>query len=273
MGKNQFKKSRRGQQTQKRTRNRQILKMVGAVLGISVLSMTFVFAHDAITQLRYFRAENIVVTGMNRLSAKEILKQGDLGEAVNVLAVNLPLIRKRLCAHPWIDQADVARILPDRLEIFVQEHMPLAIIDTDPKMLMNTRGEIFKEWTSSDPASLPLVSGLRWSDLSTDSSALSRSFEAVITVLNMGESQASVIPRSALRRIEVDANIGLTLEAFDDIGAVKLGFGQYPVKYEHLRRLLSYLRQTGSETNIQWIDVQNPDRIIIHQSETQTVES
>lgn len=254
-------------------RNRQTLKLVSAVAGIVLFGLAFIFAHDAITQVSYFKAEDIVVAGMNRLSAREILDQGGIGPEVNVLAVNLPLVRKRLRAHPWIDQADVARVLPDKLKISIQEHMPLAIIDTDPKMLMNTRGEIFKQWSASDPANLPLVSGLKWSDLSTDSSMLSRSFEAVITVLNMGESQASVIPRSSLKRIDVDANIGLTLAAFENIGAVKLGFGQYPVKYERLRRLLSYLRQTGNNAGIDWIDVQNPDRIIIHPSEVATAES
>ena len=69
-------------------------------------------------------------------------------------------------AHPWINDADVSRNLPNEISINIVEQRPFAILDMGRKFMINIRGEIFKEWSDSDPGHLPMISGLEYSDLS-----------------------------------------------------------------------------------------------------------
>ena len=132
------------------------------VVGIAALLATsglFILAHDLITQCDYFRAQSLKIEGMQRLTGKQIVQQARVSKGVNVMAVNLSMVRKRLKAHPWIAEAEVRREIPSGLYIRIKEQVPLAIVDLDRKYIINEHGQVFKEWTASDPDTLPLVSG------------------------------------------------------------------------------------------------------------------
>jgi cell division protein FtsQ len=73
------------------------------------------------------------------------------------VSADLPRIRARLVALPWIDQAIVARRWPSRLQITVTEQVPAAIWDDSG--LLNVRGELFVTDARHIPAELPRLSG------------------------------------------------------------------------------------------------------------------
>ena len=93
------------------------LKTIASIGIVAGMSLAFVLGHDFITQCDYFNAKTISVTGMQRLSPEEILKQSRIYEGVNILSANIVLTRKRLLAHPWIKDADIIRKLPDEITI------------------------------------------------------------------------------------------------------------------------------------------------------------
>ncbi|MDX1709178.1 MAG: FtsQ-type POTRA domain-containing protein, partial [Desulfobacterales bacterium] len=137
------------------------LSGAAALLATSCL---FVLVHDVITQCDYFKAQRLKIEGGQRLSTKQIIAAAELKKGVNILAVNLAMTRKRLLAHPWIAEAEVRREIPAGLSIRVREHRPLAIVKLDRKYLINQHGQLFKQWTASDPVNLPQISGLKRSD-------------------------------------------------------------------------------------------------------------
>ena len=139
--------------------------------GLTALIATscfFILIHDVITQCDYFKAESLKIEGMQRLTTKQIIRQARVRKGMNVLAVNLTAVRKRLIAHPWIAAAEVRREIPSGLAIRIKEHVPLAIVNLDRKYLINEQGQIFKEWTASDPDMLPLISGMQSADFSVE---------------------------------------------------------------------------------------------------------
>jgi cell division protein FtsQ len=146
---------------------RRFLVVFNVIAGIAALlatSFLFILVYDVITQCDYFSAQDLKVAGMQRLTAKQIVQQARVSKGVNVLAVNLAMVRKRLKAHPWIAEAEVRREIPSGLYIRIKEHVPLAIVDLDRKYLINEHGQVIKEWTASDPDTLPLVRGLELAD-------------------------------------------------------------------------------------------------------------
>ena len=239
-------------------------EIMAAVAVLTVMSFVFILAHDFITQCHYFRADNIAIRGAHRLSKQQILEQANITKGINILSVNLSIIRNTLLAHSWIADAEVRRELPDIITIGIKEHKPLAILDLGRKFLINGNGEVFKEWTALDPDTLPIVSGLQFSDLNVSRESRSTSFNAVMEVLRLGQKPDSILPNRRIRRIRVDRQMGLTLYAFDRVRLIRLGYHDYTDKYERLESVLFYLKKKRCFTDFNSIDLSHLDRIVVN---------
>ena len=261
---------------------------VTGVAGVLATSCVFVLVHDVITQCDYFKARHVKIEGGQRLNEKQIIAAAQVEKGVNILAVNLAMIRKRLMAHPWIAEAEVRREIPAGLHIRVYEHRPLAIVELDRKYLLNEKGQVFKEWAAGDPADLPLVSGLELSDISrTGPSALTgiqqptgaqnrlrsqglinRPFEAVMQVLLMGKQARGMLSNRQIKHILVDREIGITLKVFEPLKTVVLGYHNYPLKLRMFKNILSYGNQRRSFPDFNRIDLNNVNRIVVNPVES-----
>ena len=250
-------------------------KLIALVAAVAAISAFFILVHDILTQCDYFKIRRLTIEGAQRLSEKEIAQQARVGEGVNILAVNLSLVRKRLLAHPWIAEAGVSREIPSGLSIRIKEHTPLAVVDVGQKFLINHSGEIFKAWDASDPVDLPMVNGLNVLDLppvygqndpSEGEIARGRTapFEAVMKVLGLGRQQGSILPNRSIRQIRVDRQIGLTLFAHDRIKTINLGYDDYDGKYHMLAKLFSYLKRQRSGPDFDRIDLNNLNRVVVN---------
>ena len=239
------------------------LKAFIVVAALQVVSFLFIFSYDFLTQCDYFKAENIVITGTDRLVEKQVLQQAKIYRGINILSVNLSMARKRLLAYSWVDDAEVSRELPDKINIKIKEHKPLAILDIGRKFIINTRGEVFKEMTVSDPNNLPSIRGLEISDVNVPGMPRSQAFGAVMEVLALGQQSDSVIPYRLIKGIQVDREIGLTVFTSDRIRTVKIGYNDYPNKYARLKDVLLYLRKRRDFSHLESIDLNNLNRIVI----------
>lgn len=276
--KNRFKKKRTAR---KRVSVLRVLAQRGAAVGklISVVALTaamsclFIFGHDYLTQCRYFRADRLLVEGVQKLRPDQVLRQADIRRGINILGLNLALARKRLLAHPWIAEASVGRELPSTVVVRVREHRPLAVLDLGKKFLVNTRGEIFKEMDDSDAADLPVVTGLAFSDITAGGQPRSLPFQAVMAVLGLGKASGSVLPNGNIRNIEVDREIGLTLYARDRINAIRIGYNGYREKYDKLKNVLFYLDTRQRFPRLDSIDLNDVNRIVVTPAGTASSDS
>ena len=253
-----------------RRRNRIIMRVIfsikTATVGTILLlaSFLFIFTYDFITQCDYFKAESLTVTGANRLTDEQVLLQSQITEGINILSVNLSRVRKRLLAHSWIEEAEVSRELPTGISIRIKEQQPLAILDIGRKFIINTHGEVFKEMDASDHCRLPVIGGLEFSDINVRGESRSVPFNAVMTILALGKKPESVLPCGLIKRIRVDREMGLTIYAFDHIKAIKIGYDDYPNKYEMLKNVLFYLKKNGNFSHLESIDLNNLNRIVVN---------
>jgi cell division protein FtsQ len=253
------------------------------VVGVLFVSMFFIFVHDVFTQSDHFRARQMVVEGAQRLSVQAIIAQAGVRPGINVIRVNLAAARKRLLAHPWIAEAEIQREIPSTLRIRIREQVAAAVVDVGRKFLLNSDGELFKEWGPSDPAGLPTVAGLAVADLrAVDRAAAAqglfssdrdpagsppppgRAMDAVLQVLRLGRDPHSILPTRELRSIRVDRELGLTLVVHAENRAIRLGYGDYPAKYRLLRDLLSFFRSQPNVADFERIDLTDMNRVIIN---------
>ena len=254
--------------------------VTAGIAALLITSVFFIFVYDLITQCDYFRADSLKIEGVRRLSKREVIEAARVKKGMNVLAVNLGMARKRLLAQPWIANAEIRREIPTGLYIKVQEHTPLAIIDLGRKFLLNENGRVFKEWTSADPADLPLISGLAAGDIRIHGKTAglpsekggnpsqwrqpqNDPFEAVMQVLLLGKKNRSIITNRNIRQIQVDREMGITLVAFKQMKTIVLGYRNYKLKFNMLKNILSN-RRRRSFPEFDRIDLNNVNRIVVN---------
>jgi len=244
------------------------LKIATAITALLLISFVAIFGYDFLTQCGYFNAQDLSVTGTERLSTAHVLKHAQINKGVNILSLNLSTARKRLLAHSWIAEAEISRELPSNIHIRIKEHKPLAVMDLGRKFLINTKGEIFKEVSAQDPDNLPIISGLEFSDINVKGESRSLPFEAVMDILHLGQKSNSVIPNSLIQNIKVDREIGLTIYApyFESglINSIKIGYHEYASKYAGLKYVISYLKNRPKFLRIESIDLNNLNRIVVN---------
>lgn len=266
--KNYFKNSAHKKSATRWRRWVRIAGVMGLLLAVTAMSLGFVLCHDFLTQYDYFNAREIVVVGHSRLDPDDIIRQANLQKGVNILSLNLPRTRKKLLAHPWIEEADISRKLPDEIHIRIKEQEAMAVLDLGRKFIINTAGIIFKELGPADPGNLPVVIGLQFSDINEPGTARTLTYEAVMTVLTLGRMENSVLPNDMVQRIRVDREIGVTLTAFGDNKLIKLGYDDYPGKYENLRNILYHLRRRSLLLDFETIDLNDLHRVVVHPAKT-----
>jgi len=260
---------------------RRMLFKAAAGLGVlCIISTGFVFIYDFITQCDYFEAKSLTITGNHMFSDKQIISQADLKKGVNIFSVNLSIVKKRLLSHPWIEEAEISRELPSGIDIRIKEHKAVAIVDFGRRFLINNKGKIFKEFNAGDPDVLPVINGLRYSDIvinpklrshGNDKSNMalymkerSNPFDAVMDVLRLGQRTESVLPNKLIRRIMVDREIGITIYAFNKIKEIKLGYKNYADKYDLLKKVLLYIKNINNLQNPVSIDLNNFNRVVVN---------
>ena len=256
--------------------------VVTGAAGVVFTSLFFVFVYDALTQTEHFRARQIHIAGGQRLTDQTLAEVAGVHADINLLSLNLSVARRRLLAHPWIAEAAVRWEVPSSLYIRVREHEPLAMVDVGKKFLLNTAGEIFKEWESADPADLPVVRGLQVSDLQladrsgtsaplawpwilspAPAAAPSRPMQAVMEILTRAAATESVLPLRQIRTIQVDRELGITVAAHGEAQAIRLGYNEYGPKLRLLADLMAFIKTQPGLAGFQRIDLTDTHRVIV----------
>lgn len=251
------------------------LKFLPELAFIMTLSLICVFSYNFIIQWEYFKISQIPVSGSVRLSKQEIRRCAGIYEGVNIFAVNIYTAQKRLLANPWIAEAEIDISLPSEIHIMIKEHQPLAVFDLGRKFIANSYGKVFKEWCISDSENLPVVSGLKFSDINVKDEFFSIPFKAVMNVLQFGQESESIVPNHLIEKIRVDREIGLTLFIKDNdllkIDKINLGYNDYELKYTRLKDLFMYLKKQKNYLEIDSIDLNNLDRVVVSPIKTESL--
>ena len=145
-----------------------IVIMLGS-LGLGVIKgdhldqiiSAFQDARDAAANAAGFRIASLSISGRKQLSQDEILAIGGVTGHSSLLFLDAAAVRDRLKANPWIADATVFKLYPDRLQIVVTERVPFALWQKDGKVsVISEDGEVLENFVAQQFTSLPLVVGV-----------------------------------------------------------------------------------------------------------------
>ncbi len=134
----------------------------GAVRGGHVDSIVaqFKIARDAVANAAGFNIASIALGGQVQMSREQILAVAGVTGHTSLLFFNADHARIRLRANPWIADATVLKLYPDRLHISVTERRPYALWQKDGRVSVIARdGTVLESYVAPQFVQLPLVVG------------------------------------------------------------------------------------------------------------------
>ena len=108
------------------------------------------------------QVSRISMRGNERLSAGEVLALVDGLRGRNILTVDLFQWQQRVKASPWVEEAQLRRVLPSRIEIAIRERRPIGVARLAGALyLVDASGVIIDEFGPSyADLDLPIIDGL-----------------------------------------------------------------------------------------------------------------
>ena len=80
--------------------------------------------YDRVISSDYFMINSIDISGNNNVTDEEILASAGVAVGQNNISVAIEDVEAALEKNPWMERVSVKRVLPDILEIVVQERVP-----------------------------------------------------------------------------------------------------------------------------------------------------
>jgi cell division protein FtsQ len=197
-----------------------------------------------------FRIATITINGRKQLSQDEILAVGGVNGRSSLLFLDAAVVRDKLKANPWIADATVLKLYPDRLLIDIAERSAFALWQVDGRLsVISDDGAVLESYVTPHFTSLPLVVGAGAQTRAKDFLALLDRYPQVRSV-----TKAAILVGE--RRWNLRLNDGLDVRLPEnDVGNALATL----TKLDQEERLFS--------RDITAIDMRLPDRLTVRLSE------
>jgi cell division protein FtsQ len=107
-----------------------------------------------------FRITAVSLSGAKEVSREEILTTAGVTGHASLLFLDADAARARLLANPWIADAAVLKLYPDRLQITVTERLAFALWQKDGRVsVIAADGTVLEPFIEDRYRSLPLIVG------------------------------------------------------------------------------------------------------------------
>jgi cell division protein FtsQ len=134
----------------------------GAIAGQHVAAVAdwFKDARDIAANSLGFRIAAISLTGEKEVSREEVLTTAGVTGRASLLFLDADAARTRLMANPWIADAAVLKLYPDRLQITITERLAFALWQKDGRVsVIAADGTVLEPFVEDRYLGLPLVVG------------------------------------------------------------------------------------------------------------------
>ena len=195
----------------------------------------------------------IEVDGSSRLGLEELKRTSGLAEGSNIFAVELDRARQRLVSHAWIRNAQVRRVVPDRIIVEIEEYRPAALVSLDGVYLLDPSGEVFKRLQPGERVDLPVITGITRADVTQAPERTRERLKAALAAIDRVAATRCLADRE-LAEVHLDELLGVSL-VFDP-GAlhVRLGTERPAGRLPLLCELFAELERRGLEARSVLLD-------------------
>jgi cell division protein FtsQ len=228
---------------------------VGLVVG--GLAWAGAYAYTVVTASAWFSVQHLRVHGTQRLSTGEVTLLLDGLYGSNAVVTPLEPWRERLLASPWVKDASLRRVLPDAIDVVIEERVPVAIARVGRALqLVDVEGSVVDDYGPRYASlDLPLLEG--WEPDADAPQAGARTTLAAAALQELAE--AGLLWR--VSQLDVSKPHDLVVTLNDDATQLHLGSDGFA------ERLQSYLDMAGRlrtmVADLEYVDLRFDDRVYI----------
>jgi len=208
-------------------------------------------AGDVVANSLGLRIAAISLTGEKEVSREEVLTTAGVTGRASLLLLDADAARARLLANPWIADAAVLKLYPDRLQITITERLAFALWQKDGRIsVIAGDGTILEPFVEDRYLGLPLVVGRGAERQAKDFLALIDRYPDVKAVL-----RASILVAERRWDLRLANGVNVRLPETDIAGAL-----DRLVQLDRDKKLLS--------RDIESVDLRLPDRVTVRLSDS-----
>ena len=207
-------------------------------------------ARDIAANALGFRIAAISLSGEKEVSREEILATAGVTGRASLLFLDADAARQRLLANPWIADAAVLKLYPNRLQITISERHAFALWQKNGRLsVIAADGTVLEPFVENRYLGLPLVVG-------RDAERQARDFLAIVDRYPDIRSALRASILVADRRWDLRLTSGVNVQLPESDVAAAL---DRLVELDHDRKLLS--------RDITMVDLRLPDRVTVRLSD------
>ena len=208
-------------------------------------------AGDVVANSLGLRIAAISLTGEKEVSREEVLTTAGVTGRASLLLLDADAARARLLANPWIADAAVLKLYPDRLQITITERLAFALWQKDGRIsVIAGDGTVLEPFVENRYLGLPLVVGRGAERQAKDFLALIDRYPDVKAVL-----RASILVAERRWDLRLANGVNVRLPETDIAGAL-----DRLVQLDRDKKLLS--------RDIESVDLRLPDRVTVRLSDS-----
>ncbi len=205
---------------------------------------------DAAANKLGFRISEVALAGEHEIGRDEILLLAGITDRSSLLFLDAARTRARLLTNPWISDATVLKLYPDRLRIEIKERQPFALWQKDGRIaLIAADGTMLEATAPARFSRLPLVVGKGAEQTAQDFLALVAHYPAIAHM-----TEASVFVAERRWNLHLKGGVEVLLPESEAEQALRT-----LVDLDQSKKLLS--------RDIVVVDLRLPDRITVRQSD------
>ena len=225
--------------------------LLAAAVGYSVVAGTWAkTARDEVANAVGLRIAAISISGSKEVSREEILTTAGVSGRGSLLFLDAAAARTRLLSNPWIADAAVLKLYPDRLQISVTERQAFALWQKNGRVsVIAPDGTVLEPYIEDRYLDLPLVVGPGAEIQANDFFAVLGRFAAI-----RGQLRASVLVAERRWDLWLKNGVEIRLPETKVEQALEL-----LTKLDHDKQLLS--------RDIVAVDLRLPDRVSVRLSD------
>lgn len=230
------------------------------------------------TRFLVHSSDSIEISGVHNASPTHVMEVAATDVlARNIFSIDLDERRRQLEQIPWVEQATVMRLLPNRIAVKIEERTPVAFAQIGPHIsLIDAHGVVM-----GLPAdrkikySFPVIRGIAETEPLSSRAAVMKIYNRLVSELSAGETDDSKTQTNYVKQLsEVDLSDpeDVKVTANDAGGTVMVHLG--PENFlQHYKLYVAHIAEWRQQfPNLQSIDcryegqvVVNPDRPAVAQ--------
>jgi cell division protein FtsQ len=240
---------------------------VGSIMIMMLLGISLILLIGYLMALStpIFKLEDVGFKGLKRVSQAELLHQGGLENQVNLLALNLSDVKRKMETVPWVKNVSLQRIFPNKLQVMVNEHQPIFLVLAQQELhFLNNEGLLFKKVEAKEGGALPLLTGLGKKDWTPERRLTGPVLKEIVTLQTLLSQGKDPLYPGKLSEVHYDPDCGFSLFTLERGIRITLGKEELETRIKRLEKVWVEIEKRPNLYTLKGISLQFGQRVIVH---------